>query len=297
MLKKICIMLAVFLFAAASVCSATLEEKLKSYFTGWWMDRDYPFHLRAKFSNGVIADAYISKFETKDESAPFGRGTISGGEHTYIALAVYDKQSNVIRIDGKNSERYENFPEELFSKFYGCTDKEWKSKGLDDKRLSADAAKSLLYCYQIDYGYVSDDNMLRLYDFPSNCIVFDKSISMPLVDSRINVYYNEETDEFSYQMKNVRNLQEPIEDWNGLTQWHLLKDGSYILSKSQGRLVFPSSFYNYVSAGRKMRGGGVPFFEIGTDNFRMNSEGSDYELDLSNNMEIVGLSLKRIRRL
>jgi hypothetical protein len=280
---------------AASVHSSSLQEKLRPYFTGWWMDRYYPFHLSARFSDGVTVDAYISKFKTDDDIAPFGRREISGDERTCIGLAAYDNRSRTIRIDNELSMTYDDFPEELPASFYGCEKSEWESKGFDDVEMHGDDIRSALSHYEIDYGYVPD-GMIRLYDLPVNCIVFDGSLSMPLNDSRINIYYNEGTDEFSYQMRNTRNLEEVITDLRGRTEWYFSEDHGHFLSKSRGCLVFPSSYYEYVSADGLAKGGGMSFFEIGDENVRMRSEGSEYGLDISDGSEIVGLSLKRIRR-
>ena len=188
-----------------------------------------------------------------------------------------------------------DFPDELISTFYGWTDAEWEANDLGSKMKSINDARSVLESYDIDLDYVPE-NMVRLYNFPANCIVFDESISIPLDDSRINIYYDVESDEFSYQMKNIRNLN-GITDWENRIKWNLSKDNTHFLSKSRGNLVFPSSTYKYMDGDEQVRAGYVSFFEIGDENFMVYCENSNYDLDLGYNPEIIGLSLKWIRRI
>lgn len=295
MLKRFAVALVVFVSVIGSAYSTTLQEKIEPYFTGWWMDRTNPFHLKARFSNGVMADAYVRKHKTDDEEMPFTKKIIPGGEYTYIATTFHNEQSNIVRIDKRCSIRYDDFPDELISTFYGWTDAEWEANDLGSKMKSINDARSVLESYDIDLDYVPE-NMVRLYNFPANCIVFDESISIPLDDSRINIYYDVESDEFSYQMKNIRNLN-GITDWENRIKWNLSKDNTHFLSKSRGNLVFPSSTYKYMDGDEQVRAGYVSFFEIGDENFMVYCENSNYDLDLGYNPEIIGLSLKWIRRI
>ena len=295
MLRRFGFAFIIFVLAVSSAYSITLQEKIEPYFTGWWMDRTNPFHLTARFSNGVMADAYVRMLKTDDEEIPFTKKIIPGDEYAYIAMTFYNEQSKIVRIDKRCSIRYEDFPDELIGRFYGWTDDEWESKDLGSMIKNVNDARSMLDSYEIDLDY-APENAVRLYNFPVNCIVFDESISIPLDDSRINIYYDGEKDEFSYQMKNIREL-EAITDWENKTEWSLSKDSTHFLAKSRGSLVFPSSTYKYTIGNETVRAGYASFFEIGEENFMVYCENSNYDLDLSYNPEIVGLSMKWIRRI